>query len=454
MKKYDYIIVGTGQATGLLLPELMAMGGTIAVIEGKAVGGSCVNTGCTPTKTLVAAAKTAYKVETAGSFGVKTGQVQIDFAKVMERMNSIRHGGRDGFTRWLRSEPRLDFYEGFASFVDQKILEVNGERLQGEKIFLHTGTRARKPALPGIDEIPWLDNEALLDLHQLPEHLIILGGSYIGLEFAQIFRRLGAKVTVLEKGPQIMFREDRDVAEKAHGILAQEGIDFYTDVSVTRLAQQGNIQVELDKQGQKQVISGSHLLAATGRAPNSDKLALDKAGIETDEKGYIRTDDKLQTNIPGVYAIGDVNGRGAFTHTSVNDGEVVLDHVKGGSRSVDERIAIYAMFIDPPLGRIGLSEKQALKQGYKVLKGQMPMAKINRAREMGETAGFIKILIDADTEKFLGVSILGVGGDEIINHFAPFFYYDLTYRDFRKMVLVHPTVSELLPWILDSLQRV
>lgn len=380
------------------MPRLISQKAKIAVIEGKETGGTCVNTGCTPTKTLVASAKTAYKVKTGGNYGVYTGKVAIHFNEVIERMNKIRHGNRDGFTDWLRNSNDLDFFEGYAAFTDRKIVTVNNELLTAEFIFIHTGARARKLPLPGIDSVDWLDNERLLNLKELPEHLIIVGGSYIGLEFAQIYNRFGAKVTVLEAAPQIMFREDADVAGSAAEILRDEYIQIIESVDIKDVS--GNVKVEFEKEGTGNRVEGTHLLSAAGRVPNSEALELDRAGIEYDQRGFILTNEYLETNVEGVFALGDVNGRGAFTHTSVNDGEIVIDYLNGGKRKVTDRVQIYAMFVDPPLARIGLSEREAVEKKYRILKSTRPMNRINRAKEMGETAGFIKILVDADSEKW------------------------------------------------------
>lgn len=438
-----------------MLGDLLKSGKPVAVIEGKEVGGSCVNTGCTPTKTLVGSVKALQKVKTAHEYGIKVSNYSVDFERVFRRMNDMRHGSRDGFTEWLKTDKRIDFYAGYATFNDKKELQVNGEKISGQNIFIHTGARARKLPLPGIDSIDWLDNEKLLNLKQLPGHLIVVGGSYIGLEFAQIFRRLGSQVSVIEAARQIMFREDADIAESARSILTEEGIAIYEGSKIKMISSENNVSVSLEHNGKEITLQGTHLLLATGRQPNTENLNLEKAGIETDEKGFIKTDEYLRTNVDGVFAVGDVNGKGAFTHTSVHDGQIVLDFLNGSKkRKSSDRHSIYAMFIDPPLARIGLSEKEAIEKGYNILKAVHPMSKINRAREMGETSGMIKVIADADSKKILGAAILGSGGDEIINFFAPFLYFDLRVEDLQKMVLVHPTVSELLPFILENLKPV
>ena len=452
---FDHIIVGTGQATGTLLGSF-PKGETVAIIEGGKIGGTCVNVGCTPTKTLVASAKVAHLARRAAEYGVVTGDVQIDFAKVMARMNKIRNTSSGGMESWLSSLEHVNLFRGWAQFEAPKTLSVNDELIEGKNIYLNVGGRSRVLPVPGLDEVNWLDNSSLLDLTEIPEHLIVIGGSYIGLEFAQIFKRFGSQITVIEASPQIVSREDIDVAQAAQQILEEEGIQFELSAKVLRVenSTEGKTKVILETSEGEKTIVGSHLLLATGRVPNSDKLNLEAAGIETNERGFINVDDHLHTNIEGVFALGDVNGKGAFTHTSVHDAEIVLDTIRGGTRKLSDRISIYALFIDPPLGRVGLSEKEALEKGYKVLKATREMKRIGRAKEMGETKGFVKLLVDAKTDLILGASILGVGGDEIINMFAAFMYSKLPCHNYRKVVLVHPTVSELMPWILDGLKPV
>ena len=452
---FDHIIVGTGQATGTLIGGL-PKSETLAIIEGGKIGGTCVNVGCTPTKTLVASAKVVYVAKRAAEYGVVTGNVQVDFAKVMARMNKVRMDGSSGMEGWLNSLEQVTLFRGWAKFEDAKTLRVNDELIKGKNIYLNVGGRSRTLPILGLDEVDWLDSSGLLDLTEVPEHLVIIGGSYIGLEFGQMFRRFGAKVTIIEASSQIMSREDADVTEAAQQILEDEDISFEIGVKVLRVEKTATSDVNVvieGEQGEK-VISGSHLLLAVGRVPNSDKLNLETTGIETNERGFIKVDDHLRTNVEGVFALGDVNGKGAFTHTSVNDAEIVLDTMRGGTRKLSDRISIYAMFIDPPLGRVGMTEKEAIEKGYNVLKATREMKRISRAKEMGETKGFVKLLVDGDTDLILGGSILGVGGDEIINMFAAFMYSKLPCRNYRKVILVHSTVSELMPWILDDLKPV
>ncbi len=453
MTKYDVIWIGTGQATGTVIPRLSAAGKRVALIEGGKVGGSCVNTGCTPTKTLVASARAAHMARRGPEFGVEIPEFSINFETVMTRMNAMRDN--TGMEQWLRTMDNVDFYAEYAHFVSEHEVQVGGEVISGDTIVIHTGTRPLELPIAGIEDVEWLDNARLLDLSEIPDHLVIVGGSYIGLEFGQIFRRFGSRVTVLEGADQLMPREDPDIAESAKQLLVDEGIDVRTGALVQSVAQPeaGRIEVAFDGPNGLETVEGSHLLLAVGRVPNSDRLALEAAGVKSDRRGYVTVDDALRTNVEHIYAVGDVNGRGAFTHTSVNDGETFWDSYTGeGDRSLDGRIPIHAMFIDPPLGRIGMTEREARESGRNVAMATRPMAAISRAKEKDEIAGMIKILVDVDTEEFLGVSILGVGGDEIINVFAPFMYARQSHRTFRKAVFTHPTVGELLPWILDDLQ--
>ncbi|MEM7322688.1 MAG: mercuric reductase [Actinomycetota bacterium] len=451
--RYDVIWIGTGQATGTVVPRLSAAGKTVALIEGGAVGGSCVNYGCTPTKTLVASARAAHMAARGPDFGVEIPDYTINMATVMGRMNAMRDNS--GMKGWLESMEGVDFYGDYAHFVSEHEVQVGDQVISGDTIVIHTGTSPLKAPIDGIDDVDWLDNRRLLELSEVPEHLVIVGGSYIGLEFGQIFRRLGSRVTVIEAADQLMHREDGDIAAAAEEILTDSGITVHTSAKVESVTQPrpGAVEVSYSGQSGTETIVGSHLLLAVGRVPNSGSLNLDAAGVRIDGRGYIPVSDTLRTNVDHIFAVGDVNGRGAFTHTSVNDGETFWDNYSGeGDRTLADRIPIHAMYIDPPLGRIGMTEHEARESGRNVLMATRPMTAIARAREKDETAGLIKLLVDADTEEFLGVSILGVGGDEIINMFAPFMLAKQSYKTFRKAVFTHPTVGELLPWILDDLK--
>ncbi len=455
MKTYNHIILGTGQATGTLLGKLIPTGESIAVIEGHNVGGSCVNYGCTPTKTLVAAAKAIHQARRGDFFGFSTGTVKLDFARVRERMNEIRNGASNGLTEWIESTENVDLIRAWGSFSGPRTIQISDREIQGEQIYINVGTHAFIPPIEGIQEVPHLDSEGLLALETLPKHLLIIGGGYVGVEFAQVFRRFGSQVSLIQATDQLMPREDKDVADAIQAFLEEEGIAVHLNAKAKLISQKGReLQIEINKAGQMDIISGSHLLVATGRRPNTKGLNLEAAGIQYNERGYIEIDDYCCTNVEGVFALGDVNGHGAFTHTSVNDAEVVLDHLFEGSRKVSDRIPVYGLFTDPPLGRVGMSEKDALASGRNILKSTMPMSKISRAKEMGETKGFAKLLVDADSDHILGAAILGPGGDEIINMFAAIMHSNIQCRNYRQVVLVHPTVSELMPFVLDSLEPV
>jgi len=452
MKSFDHIILGTGQATGTLLGRLIPTGKSIAVIEGAKIGGSCVNYGCTPTKTLVASAKAIHKARQGEFYGFSTGDITIDYERIRERMNEIRNGSSQGLESWMANTDNVTLIKGWGTFTSEKVIEVNGEELTAEKIYINTGTRPFAPPIDGLNNVPWMDSAGLLNLKELPRHLIIIGGGYIGSEFSQIYRRFGSEVTIIQRDGQLMPREDRDVAEAIREILEGEGIRIHCNAEAKSVSNRnGKIILNL-KNGE--TVTGSHLLIAAGRRPNSDGLNPKAAGLTISDRGYIEVDDYCRTGVEGVFAVGDVNGEGAFTHTSVNDAEIVLDVLNGGDRTITKRNTIYSLFTDPPLGRVGMSEKEALSAGKNVLKAIRPMNKISRAKEMGETNGFAKLLVDADTDKILGAAVLGPGGDEIINMFAAIMHSDIPCKEYRKVVLVHPTVSELMPWALDGLEPV
>ncbi len=460
-ERFDLLLVGTGQATATLIAGLPD-DERVAVVEGGAVGGTCVNTGCTPTKTLVASARVAQLARRGDAYGVATGEVNVDFATAMARMNEIRHESRDGLTRYLAEKPNVALVRGWARFVGPKTVRVGERTIHAERVVLNVGARAVEPPIPGLDEVPWLDNARLLELERLPEHLVVIGASYVALELGQVLRRFGARVTAIEAAPRVLGREDEDVATAVREILEREGIRFEVGVGVARVTAAGDA-VAVHLENGREVV-GSHLLVATGRRPNSDRLDLQFAGVATDDRGYVTVDDHTRTSAAGVYAVGDVNGRGAFTHTSVHDAQVLLDQLRlergdgapGASppRTIGERDTIYALYTDPPLGRVGLNEAQAVAAGHRVLRAVKPMRTISRAKEMGETQGFVKVLVDADDDRFLGAAVLGVHGDEVVGLFALAMSAGLTTETFRRVVLPHPTVGELMPWVLDGLEPV
>ncbi|WP_319755613.1 mercuric reductase [uncultured Sphaerochaeta sp.] len=448
MKRYDVIIIGTGQATGTILGELLKQNQSIAVVESDRVGGSCVNWGCTPTKTFIASARAAHMIHRGSEFGIEVASYQTNFPKVMKRVNAIRDEANKGFTEWL--EQTVDFYPGLGSFIDSHTVEIEGTRIHGEKIVIHTGTRARIPDIPGIDAVPWLDNKGILALGELPSHLLIIGGSYIGLEFAQAFRRLGSKVTIFESSTHIISREDEDISLIARTILEDEGIEILTSASISSISKEADQSISVHYQGE--TITGSHLLVGIGRVPNSDSLNLRSAGIVMDERGFITVDDECRTSVPHIFALGDVNGKGAFTHTSVHDGQVFLSVLSGGSKKISDRIPTYSLFIDPPLARVGLSEKEAKKLKIPYLVATKEMATISRAKEKDETKGRIKILVHKTNDTIIGAAVFGVGGDEVIGMIALAMQAGLRYQTIQDTVIPHPTVAELIPWVFSSLQ--
>ena len=451
MHTYDAILIGTGQAAYTLVSGLLALGQTVAVIEGDdRFGGTCANYGCTPTKALVASARAMWGAREAARWGVSVGEVTLDFAAVMARMNGIR--GAEGLGHYLMEHTAV--YHGFAQFEDANTVRIGSDVIRGQRIYIHVGTRPRRPTIAGAESVTILDNRSLLELTALPEHLIVLGGSYIGMEYAQIFRRFGSAVTVIEPSPTLMSREDADISQILRDLMEGEGVTILCGAVPQSVAPVvgGGVALTVDRGGEILTISGSHLVSAIGRLPNSDTLNLAAAGVIADARGFITVNEHLQTNIPHIYALGDVNGRGAFTHTSVNDGEIVLDNLKGGDRRVSDRIMTYSLFTDPPLARVGIGEREARQSGKRVLMGTRPMSKIGRAREKGETVGMVKLLVDADTDLFLGATVFGVGGDEVVNMITVCMTAGITAKQFRKTVLIHPTVAELIPWVLDDLQ--
>ncbi len=456
VRSFHHVLVGTGQATGTLIGGLPE-NESIAVIEGAAIGGTCVNTGCTPTKTLIASARVAHQARRGQDYGVHTGTVSVDFAATMARVNQIREGSRAGLELFLKSKKNVTLLRGWGRFVGPRTLEVDGERLTGERVYLDVGSRSVPPPLSGLDDVPWLDHVTLLELEALPEQLIVIGASYIGLELGQAMARFGAQVTVIEAAERILGREDADVAKAIQAFLEAEGLRFEVGAAPERVERDGD-GVAVVLPGGRQAV-GSHLLVAAGRRPNTERLDVAAGGVNLDERGYVLVDDNLRTSAEGVYALGDVNGRGAFTHTAVHDAQIMLDQLAadskegllGKSRTLAERDVVYAMFTDPPLGRVGLTEAQARKRGGRVLKATMPMEAIARAKEKGEIEGFVKVLVDAETDRFLGATVLGVSGDEVIGLFALAMSAGLTTTEFRRVVLPHPTVGELMPWVLADL---
>lgn len=453
--RYDAIVIGTGQSGPPLAARLADEGMKVAIIERKRFGGTCVNVGCVPTKTLVASARAAYIASRAADFGVRIGgPVGVDMAKVKARKDEIVDRGTKGIRKWMQSTDNVTVYRGHARFVSPKSVEVNGHTLQGKKIFINVGGRALVPDMPGLKDVPFLTSSSILDLDFLPRHLVIIGGSYIGLEFAQMYRRFGSRVTVIEKADRLIAREDKDISDAVKSILEAEGVEVRLKAECINLkARGGGVAVGLDCADKSKEVVGSHLLLAIGRVPNTQDLGLEKAGVKTDSRGYIVVDEELKTNVPDIWAIGDCNGRGAFTHTSYNDYEIVAANLlDGGRRKVRDRIATYALFIDPPLGRAGMSEREARATGRKLLVATLPMTRIGRARERSETQGFMKLVADARSKRILGAAVLGIEGDEVVQSILDLMYAKAPYTLIERSMYIHPTVMEYLPTLVGNLE--
>ena len=454
MEQVDAIIIGAGQAGPSLAADLAQAGRKVVLIERERLGGTCVNTGCIPTKTLVASARAAHMVRRAGEFGVMAGPPTVDMAAVKARKDAVVQMSRDSLAKWLGGADGLEVIIGEARFTGERTLAVGDRDLTAPLIVINTGGRPVHPDWPGIDGVPVLTNVEMMDMARLPRHLVIAGGSYIGLEFAQMYRRFGARVTVLETSDRIVAREDPHVSQAIMEVLAGEGVEFHLGARDFRVepAPDG-FRLSLTAASGAVTVEGSDLLAAIGRRPNVEALALDAAGIVQDARGFVAVDDDLQSNVPGIYALGDVNGRGAFTHTSYNDYEILSANLLGDDkRSLKGRHIGYALYTDPPLGRVGLTEAQARASGRKVLKAFMPMSRVGRARERGETAGFLSALADGDTGEILGAALFGIEADEVIHLFINAMASGLSYQDMRRIMPVHPTVSELVPTLLGGMK--
>lgn len=456
--QYDAIIIGAGQAGPAIGTTLAKDGARVAIVEGDRLGGTCLNYGCMPTKSLRASARMAHLVRRAEAFGVKTGKVEVDFPAVMERMRKMIGGMQQSLDKGMHGQDNVAVIYEYAHFLGTEDglhrVQAGEQVLEAPQVYINTGARAVVPPIDGLDTVPWLTNEGLLALEELPSHLVIVGGGYIGLEFGQMFRRFGSQVTIIEAGPHVAAREDDDIREAIKSLLLAEGIRLFTGHQVKSVAPGYDDQIELTlKDGEARVmVRGSHLLVATGRRPNSDKLNLDAVGVQTDERGYIVTNERFETGVPGIWAVGDVNGRGAFTHTSVQDYEIVIANRNGGDRSADERYTTYNVYIDPPLGRVGMSEREARESGRNVLMSVVPMENVSRAILESETEGLIKVLVDADSEEVLGAAVLGMQGDDVIAIFSNFMYTGASYKVMRDALPIHPTVAEFIPTILNQLR--
>jgi pyruvate/2-oxoglutarate dehydrogenase complex dihydrolipoamide dehydrogenase (E3) component len=450
-ERFDAVIVGAGQAGPPLAGRLTAAGQRVAIVERKLIGGTCVNNGCIPTKTLVASAHAAHLAHRSSEYGVATGSISVDMAKVKARKDGIMLADRKGVEDWLQGMDGCTVVRGHAHFEDPHTVRVGDDVLHADRIFLNVGGRAIVPDIPGLSDVEFLTNVSILELDTLPHHLVIVGGSYIALEFAQMYRRFGAQVTVVERGSRLASREDEDVSATIKDILEAEGIDIVLGADDVRI-RKSDTGFELTPRAGADPVQGSHLLLAVGRRPNTDDLGLEAAGVQTDARGYIVVDDQLKTNVDHIWAMGDCNGKGAFTHTSYNDFEIVAANLLDDDpRRVSDRITTYALYIDPPLGRAGMTVGEVRASGRKALLGQRPMTKVGRAVEKGETQGFMQVVVDADSHQILGATILGVGGDEAIHAILDVMSAKAPYTTLSRTMHIHPTVSELIPTMLQEM---
>jgi pyruvate/2-oxoglutarate dehydrogenase complex dihydrolipoamide dehydrogenase (E3) component len=456
---FDAIVLGAGQAGPPLAVELAHAGQNVALVERKYFGGTCVNTGCIPTKTLLANARVAHMARRAGDYGVSTGSVAVDMKKVKARKDEVSGSSRDGVEKMLRETPNCRVYTGHARFVADHTIEIDGQRLDADRIFINVGGRAAIPRIEGLESVPYLTNSSMMDVDFLPEHLVIVGGSYVAIEFAQMYRRFGSRVTILQRGPRLVTREDEDVSKAVLDLLVDEQIDVRLDVesigveNITVRSAGPGILVEAAARDAKSTITASHLLLATGRTPNTDDLGLENTSIKRDDHGYIVVDDTLRTSVDGVWALGDCNGRGAFTHTSYNDYEIIAANLlRGEPRRVSDRIVTYAVFTDPPLARVGMTEADIRRANKRALVGTRPMTRVGRAYERGETRGFLKVLVEAETKLILGACFLGIEADEAIHCVTDVMYARKPYTTITHAVHIHPTVSELIPTVFENLK--
>ena len=455
MKRFDAIIIGTGQAGPSLAARFSAAGKSVAIIERGKFGGTCVNTGCIPTKTMVASAYAAHTARRGDEYGFAVnGDVRVDMKRVKARKDAVSGRSNKGVEELLRGLKNCAVIQGHARFQSSNTVVVDDELLQAEKIYINVGGRASVPEMPGVHDVPFLTNSSMMDVDFLPDHLVIVGGSYVGLEFAQMYRRFGSEVTIVEMGPRLIGREDDDVSQTVREILEAEGVGIRLNAKCISLAKhKAGVVVRVDCHEGAPEVSGTHVLLAVGRIPNTGDLGLDRAGVAVDDRGYIVVDDQLQTNVPGIWALGDCNRRGAFTHTSYNDYEIVADNLfNHDHRRVSDRIQAYALYIDPPLGRCGMTDDEIRKSGRSALVAKYPMSRVSRAFEKAETQGFIKITVDAETKQILGAAILGTGGDEVIHVLLDVMYAKAPYTVIQRAMHIHPTVAEYLPTILSKLE--
>jgi len=454
VKHFDDLIIGTGQAGPFLAGRLAESGRQVAIVERKLFGGTCVNTGCTPTKTMVASAYAAYLARRGAEFGVNVGgEVSVDMPRVKARRDAIVQESRRGLQSWLEQMDNCTVFQGHARFESAHTISVGDDRLTADRIFINVGGRASMPKMPGLEQIEFFNNSSLMEIDFVPKHLIVVGGSYIGLEFGQMFRRFGSEVTIIEMGQRLVRREDQDVSAAVREIIAREGIRIRLNAKCIGFSKRNDETfAQVDCTSGDPEVSGTHVLLAVGRVPNTDDLGLEKAGLTTDKGGYITVDAQLRSSVSGIWAMGDCNGRGAFTHTAFNDAEIVAANLLDRDpRRVTDRIPAYALYIDPPLGRCGLTEAEVRQRGRPALVGKRPMTKIKRAMEKGETEGFMKIFVDTETREILGAVILGSGGDEIIHSILDVMYAKAPATVIQRAMHIHPTVSELIPTMLGEL---
>lgn len=454
-ENFDAIVIGTGQAGPSLAVRLAQAGRKVAILERSLFGGTCVNVGCIPSKTLIASARAAHVARRGSDYGVMIdGPIRVDMQRVKARKDAVVRQSSDGVASWLKSTPNLTVIEGHGRFIDEHSISINGRTLHAPQIFINVGGRPMVPAIPGLQDAGFLTSSSIMQLDQLPAHLVIIGGSYIGLEFAQMYRRFGSEVTVIEAAPHLISREDAAVSQTVQAILEAEGIKVHLSAKNIWLTTAGAVNtVHVESGGNALALRTSHVLVAVGRLPNTDDLGLECTGINMDARGFIVVDDALMTSVPGIYALGDVNGRGAFTHTAYNDYEIVAANLlDNGTRRISDRIPAYALYTDPPLARVGISEREARASGRNILSATMKMARVGRARERGETDGFMQVLVDADTKKILGATLLGIEADEAIHAIIDVMVADVPYTVIERAMHIHPTVSELIPTLLSTLK--
>jgi pyruvate/2-oxoglutarate dehydrogenase complex dihydrolipoamide dehydrogenase (E3) component len=456
MSKYDAIVIGSGQAGNPLSQKLADHGWIVALIEKEHLGGTCINTGCTPTKTMVASAQVAHYARNAARWGVRTGDVTVDLPKIVARKEQIVAQWRDGIQRKVEQRKSLHLYHGHARFVAPHRLMVGDQELESERIFINTGTRVDTPRVDGLEKVDYLTNASIMQLSELPEHLLVLGGGYIGLEFGQMFRRFGSRVTIIHRGEQLLPREDADVMQELQKALEAEGIEFRLNSRTTRIDKEDDrVVLQFEAANGPETLTGTHLLVATGRRPNSEELGLDAAGVRTDPHGYIQVNNRLETNVPGIWALGDVKGGPAFTHISFNDYQIVYSNLIGGqSLTTDDRLVPYSVFTDPQLGRVGMSEKEARATGRRLKIAKIPMSWVARAIERDETAGLMKLIVDAETDQILGAAILATEGGELVQILSAIMLAKAPYTLLKGAIYIHPTLAEGFWTLMEEVKPV